>query len=150
MADNYTQFSFELRELSLEEMAWWQAYLKEDIKVEVESGDDNTRCMCKLEDKDTTLRIGADEYGMIGDLCDVLQASFKAAGSDRIVSFSWANTCSDPRSEESGGGAAAVSARQCAVVNTYTVADKMAEWMKNLPESLSLLPLSSMGYVSSD
>jgi hypothetical protein len=59
-----------------------------------------------------------DENGSPNNVAVFVQAVLKMLGSKALVAFAWADTCSKPRTDGFGGGAAAITRQKIDYVNT--------------------------------
>jgi hypothetical protein len=105
MANNYTQFSFCISDLTPAEASW----LKEEYaKVDEDNDYYMNRFALKVD--------GETAYLYAEDNCDLdrvvafVQAFLKTHRPDSSIGFEWAETCSKPRPGEFGGGAILVTA----------------------------------------
>jgi len=153
VAQNYTQTSLLIEELTPEEKAWWEGYFAGEVNLtnreveaadgldcrdtsdEVDECDDDCSCRGYMGHADVSFErysdcrndliwIRAEESFYIDDLAKVLVKFLHETQSSRIVRFHWANTCNKMRVGEFSGG--------CLVVTK----DGYKEGSTNLIESL--------------
>ena len=85
---------------------------------------------CQFELNDENVWINDEECVNIDTAVLVLQTMLRETNDDRVVTGTWAVTCSKPRVGEFGGGWFAVSGTEIRIENTYDAAEKAAEAMK--------------------
>ncbi len=116
MADYYTQYSFEIENITPKERAWLELWIEEAEKDEEGSylpdclfGTRNDLCSLWLHDD-----LGGSN---IDALANMLQ-SFLLFRPGQSITFSWANTCSKPRTDSFGGGAVFITRDDIAFMST--------------------------------
>lgn len=130
MANNYTQFSFAVALDSDEEREWairaidFLENIEELLTTEGEDGVilDTHEFYSILPDDyeyglatsfavdEDGLWIHSDDNGNPSDPIPLVMTYLRKFHPDRVVSFTWANTCDRPRLDEFGGGAVCISA----------------------------------------
>lgn len=114
MADYYTDFSFTIEDLTVEESQW----IREKC-VELDNGDEDERLCCDVT-IETDLHQGPSYcwvrsesgYGnldAVANFCGEFLAEFRP---DKWVEFKWSNSCSKPRVDAFGGGAVFITATE--------------------------------------
>ena len=96
MANNYTQFSFLIGDITPEEKVWCETQVDENIEVD----DDDDRWGFSIEIDGTDLVIFAEENGNVEHTATFVQAFLKKFRPKEVVCFSWAETCSKMRPGE--------------------------------------------------
>ncbi len=118
MADYYTQYSFEINNLTPKEESWLEREIEkrydEDFLVLLPessfgTGLDGSRCLWFHED------VGGSEIDI---LAEMLQDFLKEFRSDLSISFSWASTCSKPRVDSFSGGAVFITSEDIVYMST--------------------------------
>jgi hypothetical protein len=108
MADNYTQFSTMIENLTESERAWCVKYLEELAARSDEEIQEQGDCGIALESEG--LWLYAEEYGDVEFAALVIQEFLKNCRPDKCFGFEWANTCSKPRIDEFSGGGVFITA----------------------------------------
>lgn len=119
MANYYTQYSFEIENITPEEREWVNERLAWDIDVE----DYPVYPTCRFEDEagdSCSLWIHDDTGGgELDALAEMLQEFLVKFRPDQYITFSWADTCSKPRIDSFGGGAVFITNDDIRWMNTY-------------------------------
>lgn len=119
MADYYTQFAMSLDDVSSEEAQWIREMIAEDedgFPKFMQDWEDRDEMLGFLAfdltfDDDRTVKItDLDGYGNEGQLARFLQMYLKRWRPDTYLGLSFAYTCSKPRNDAFGGGAAFITA----------------------------------------
>lgn len=122
MADNYTEFSETLDNLTPDEEKWLNEQLASDpctgcpvfvADYEEHDPDETGYGFCVLfqcDDENCNLAIYSDGYGQVGRVAHLVQKFLKRYRPDQYWSLTFSNTCSSPRVGEFGGGAVFVTA----------------------------------------
>jgi hypothetical protein len=143
MANNYTQFSEEISNLTQEEKDWIVSVLEVPINDTQESfylkDWEGPGFEWSFEDKRhiepshtyNTLWIYTEESGNIDNVAEFIQAFIKKFRPSYIFTISWADTCSKPRIHEFGGGAAVIDANHIRCMNTDTWLKKTVITLEN-------------------
>lgn len=135
MANNYTYTSMCIAGVTTKEKRWFEKALK-GLETNAEADGDfywgitavfkpisKTKSNLYLHDEDGCPNLDA--------LADLLQLFLLEFHPDHALSFSWADTCSKPRPDEFGGGAAVISASEVRFLHTsewrYREIDKLEE-----------------------
>ena len=115
MANNYTQFSETIDNLTPEELEWWNKELatnseqyEEDYHDWSDDRDRGTVDDAVIENNSIWFR--AEESGDIDAVVNSVQRFLKAHRPDDYFILTWADSCSRPRVGEFGGGAVFVTA----------------------------------------
>jgi len=103
MANNYLQFSFAIDDISDEEREWLDAEDQTNRHSE-ESIDLDIRVV------DSVAYFTAEESGDVEGTAQIVELFLKKFRKKDHVIFEWAETCSKPRPDQFGGGAAIVTA----------------------------------------
>ena len=123
MANNYTQFSFELPLPRAENPAknpidevkafWVEWLVQRDLEIEkdAEKEFEEYNFLVELE-ASGSLWVHSDESGDPFQAADFVQEYLRCLGISGGVFFSWAETCSKPRINEFGGGCFIVTATE--------------------------------------
>ena len=149
MANNYTQFSEQIDNLTSEEEAWVREELAPTCELSEEEFEvwrdthpqydqwpedwptfnyelhskrgwsQEQQKMVAHPDKPKDLWIYSEEYGSIEDIGEFVHAFLKKFRPDQCFTLTWADTCSKPRIGEFGGGAVFVTADDIEWMNTY-------------------------------
>ena len=106
MANNDLQFSTDIEDLSHEERAWWTKAI-EDLDKGEEEHEGYVDFQWAFQGGNLWLH--AEESGDVNQLCDVVHEFIKANRPEYIFTIEWGETCSRPRLDEFGGGAAVVT-----------------------------------------
>ena len=136
MANNYTEFSLVVENLTKDEKDWIEKFHKiwnKDFCEFIEKFPVNPDFHYGFHDeiRGNTWHIYAMESGSPEDVCDVLEEFLKNNRSNKYIAFTWADTCSKPRPGEFGGGAAFVSAIGSDIMTTYDLIIKMRKQWEN-------------------
>lgn len=117
MANNYTEFSELIENLTDEERSWFERRME---KLEADNEEDFIGDFSYgIEDGGKTLWIYSDESGDIDVACDVIQEFLAEFRPSESFTLSWAATCSKPRVGEFGGGAVYVTADRVEYVSSW-------------------------------
>lgn len=116
MANNYQLFSTEIENLSQEEKDWWTKAID---KLENSDEEHEGYVDFQWSFQGENLWIHADESGDVDQVGSLVQEFIQACRPDYIFSFEWANTCSKPRIDEFGGGAAVVTKDDITYITTH-------------------------------
>lgn len=121
MADYYTDFSFSIDDLTVEESQWIREKLDEiddggdedawlccDVTIETDFHQGPGYCWIRSE-------AGSGNIEAVADFCGEFLAEFRP---DKWIEFEWANTCSKPRVDSFGGGAVFITATESRWLNT--------------------------------
>jgi hypothetical protein len=126
MADYLTRFSFMIPATTEAEREW-AAELVDAIErndddpppiVKAVFGDDIDGLYFELEMQDDGLWVHSDDTGSVDQVIALVQYFLSRFRPITAIGFSWAYTCSKPRVDSFGGGAAYVTATRVAHVNT--------------------------------
>lgn len=108
MAEYYTQFSIEIKDLTEAEREW----IKENIVgYTLWIADEVEDKLFDYEFEGNGLWIYSEEYGLPEAVADFVQDFFKKFRLQERKVFGWANTCSKPRADAFSGGSVLVTAR---------------------------------------
>jgi len=138
MADYYTEFSVELGNLTKEEKTWLvdfldeypedkyedEKFMKEWTKprkqVIKEAMVDDVECWPEVDyiGESGCLYLFSEESRNPDFTAYVIQEFLKKFRPDDYVTFEWAYTCSKPRPEGFGGGAAFITAKKVSIMGT--------------------------------
>lgn len=122
MADYYTQFSFAIPEITEKE----KKYIEKQLENAPSEGSDFNWAI----DEDG-LWIYSEESGSPDDAAGFVQEFLKKFRPKESVGFEFAFSCSKPRLDSYGGGAAFVTAESQEWTNTFSwLSNKQTEWMK--------------------
>lgn len=143
MADHYTQYSFEVSGISADEGAWWTLLIEYAEQINEGKAVEDPR-FSELNAIDWSdreyLSLGHIELQADGDvwladdagsgepnhLAEALRAFLATFRPFEMIGFEWANTCSKPRLDSFGGGAALVDAQD---IIWYNPSQMLAEAM---------------------
>jgi hypothetical protein len=137
MADYYTKFSFEISDLTDDESAWLTnvlAFFEDPVNTEDPHGEyaalmdamsdteypDFSTGFEPAENGTPGLWIYGDQSGTPEDAATFVQAFLAKFRPDKAVGFEFANTCSKPRLDAFGGGAAFVTAEGAEFIHGST------------------------------
>lgn len=125
MANNYTEFSEVVSDLTDEERQWFEEWFEEWLAANDDS-DEPVEFVASFEDAGKTLWIRSEESGDIDGIAGMVQEFLAKFRPDQSWSLSWAATCSGPRVGEFGGGAIFVTAQRIEFVNSWGWAEQKA------------------------
>lgn len=140
MANNYTQFSEQIENLTLIEVAW----CKDTLRAIENASDDGEQALTFLgfpawcdngvdieiiDDQFPALWIYSEEGGNIEAAVEFIQAFFTQFRPDDYLTIEWAETCSKPRLGEFGGGAVVITRANVSWLFT-------SEWVANQVQEL--------------
>lgn len=145
MADNFLQSSFVIENVTKEESAWLERVFASLALFEADDVDSDTQAFLKdlFQARDLadltwgwTLNmdvndacIFCEESGDPDAMSTVLQRFLLRFRPDQYITFTWAETCSKPRVDEFGGGAALVTSHSSEWMHAHDwVQDKQAEY----------------------
>jgi hypothetical protein len=149
MANNYTQFSEEIENITPEEATWVKEFLQTEAPdrdshpaefedwCDVHSVDPMDDHAVKyypyfswaLVNNNTALWLYSDESGDPDAVGEFVQAFLEKFRPEGVFTLTCSMTCSKPRISEFGGGWIVVSADKIKYGNTWTEASKAAEEM---------------------
>jgi hypothetical protein len=155
MANNYVQLS-EIYNLNDKQVEWVKEFFVDCDEVEFADPDteegakflermhnllgssgDSIECYAieaksciDLDPEKKTLWIYGDEYINTDMVFAVLQAMLAETDSEEVLTGTWAETFSEPRVGEFGGGWFAVSAQECKTGNSWDAAEQAAKKMR--------------------
>lgn len=119
MANNYRQFSEILKLESKEEADWYREYfLKKEQELDTE--DEYLEFQYSIEEDNSEIWFYAEEYGNVENVAELVQTFLKHFNKTTSWVFTWADTCSKPRSGEFGGGAAYVTSNSIEYWDAYS------------------------------
>lgn len=140
MANNYLQYSFELTDLTPEEAGALEEAFQLATADEDEpdcGGISGTNWNIRTNKKGvTSCWIHAEEYGDPGTVAELLQEWLEKLDSDRIIAFTWAETCEMPRSGEFSGGGVVIIKDE---VIWFQPNQQIAEWVESYKWATQLL-----------
>lgn len=134
MANNYTQFSFGIPNLTPKEIQWTQQYLGDagkllDEETPLPTKPDHFLRAIKengylgfdwsIGDTDQFLWIRSDESGSPYLAAEFVMQFLMRHRPKQCVTFAWADTCSKLRLDEFGGGACVITAKHQAWMSTH-------------------------------
>lgn len=140
MANNYTLFSAELKELTKEHLYWFKKHLVPRDQAPPDSAFEE---VYEQDEHFPSFQFGIEEKGvwfysedsaLVEDVVVAVQVFFNAFNlHDRSFDMTWACTCSKPRVDEFDGGAVFVTSKNTKWMNTgMFLGECAAQWKKIL------------------
>lgn len=119
MADNYIHYSFEVDNLTKEELDWWLKDLEEK-----ESGYTQYEII-----RNHKIFLYSDGYADLEFVVGSLQKFIQTFRPNEVIGFEYAYTCSKPRPESFGGGVFVVSKDKITQQDTNDILEEIKKEM---------------------
>ena len=128
MASYYTQYSFAVEDLSSQEEAWLSKRIDDENEREYYCTLPSCTFLTEQGDESKTLwihdPIGGSDLEVLAELLQDFLQTFRPS---EYIAFSWADTCSMPRTDSFGGGAVFITAENIVWVDTHDWIAKQIE-----------------------
>ena len=113
MADNYVAVSMAIYNLVPVEQEWWENLIRQQSDCEDESIESNDLpdgiLDYTVEVENRSVFLWNTDFADVDVLADTLSKFISDTGYSYAIPFTWAETCSKPRTDEFGGGACVVN-----------------------------------------
>jgi len=134
MADYFTEFSL-VMDVSESEKRWIDRFLDLSKTLIDESSYETIAVKYRDSRSDADLEAWFHSFGYqnssLNALCELLRRFLIKFDRDDVVILEWANTCSKPRTDAFGGGAAVISRLGIDFINTTVWAEKASRQIEN-------------------
>lgn len=135
MANDSVQSSFSMKNLTEKEMAWWEENLSWgplELRNEERErkGQDKIGEITSHKDGSTLYVWGEDQFDIEGFI-DLAQDFFSKFPTDRVIAFSWAETCSRPIPDAFGGGSVVITRNVVTLKSTGETLENMINEASN-------------------
>ncbi len=123
MANNYTESSFSIDDLTVAEKEWWKKEFQRECPEDLDPENMEVPVSNDWEFDDDSVWFHHDECDLyINTLIAalVVQRFLKECRPGGSVGFTWSETCSKPRLGEFGGGACFITAEEIKWMSAYS------------------------------